>query len=320
MNRRLGRRTIILLLALLLLTGLSAHAADEWYRVQADDSIQSIASHFGIPAQALLNRNNLIEGESLSRGQILRIPASSELQPTYQVVATDSLRSIATRYGITVEALMAENNIFNESHLIPGQTLFLPESAADRFVAIHIVQPRETLDTIAKLYGIDWQTLALVNNLSNPNLIRAYQDLLVPEPAQAGTPSALLTQLSALEVHEPGPQLSPIQRIYIAQAGDSVENIAQRFVVPLQDLRSLNGFRGEIRLYAGDMILLPPDSAFDAQLIGTPAADEIRHIVRYGETLGAIAASYGRNIWDIANDNSLLNPHLLYVGQVLIIR
>ncbi len=320
MNRRLGRRTIILMLALLLLTGLPAHAADEWYRVQADDSIQSIASHFGIPAQALLNRNNLVEGESLSRGQIVRIPASSELQPMYQVTDSDSLRSIATRYGITIEALMAENNIIIESHLIPGQTLFLPESAVDRFVAIHIVQPRETLDTIAKLYGINWQTLSLANNLSNPYLIRAYQELLVPGPAQAGTPSAQPAQLSALEVPESGPRLSLMQRIYIAQAGDSVESIAQRFVVPLQDLRSLNGFRGEIRLYAGDMILLPPDSAFVAQLIGTSAADEIRHIVRYGETLSTIAASYGRNMWDIANDNSLLNPHLLYAGQVLIIR
>ena len=320
MNRRLGRRTIIRMLALLLLTGLPAHAADEWYLVQADDSIQSIASHFGIPAQALLNRNNLVEGERLSRGQILRIPASSELQPMYQVGDSDSLRSIATRYGITVEALMAENNIFKESHLIPGQSLFLPESAVDRFGAVHIVQPLETLDTIAKLYGIDWQTLSLANNLSNPNLIRAYQELLVPESAQAGTPSALLTQLSAFQVSDSGPQISPMQRIYIAQVGDSVESIAQRFVVPLQDLRSLNGFRGEIRLYAGDMILLPPDSAFDAQLIGTPAADEIRHIVRYGETLSTIAASYGRNMWDIANDNSLLNPHLLYAGQVLIIR
>ncbi len=45
----------------------------------------------------------------------------------------------------------------------------------------------------------------------------------------------------------------------------------------------------------------------------------IRHTVRYGETLGTIAAYYGTTIQAIAALNSIYNPNYIYVGQVLVI-
>jgi LysM repeat protein len=43
------------------------------------------------------------------------------------------------------------------------------------------------------------------------------------------------------------------------------------------------------------------------------------HTVQSGETLGAIAATYGLTSAAIANANGLANPNLIRVGQRLII-
>jgi LysM repeat protein len=43
------------------------------------------------------------------------------------------------------------------------------------------------------------------------------------------------------------------------------------------------------------------------------------HRVMFGETLFAIARHYGVNPWAIARANGLLNPNLIFIGQVLCI-
>lgn len=310
------RRTLFLAGIALLLFGRWQVLADEdWYSVQAGDSIGSIAGLFGITEQALIDRNNMSAGERLVRGQILRIPIPEESPATHLVQAEDSLRSIAALYGITVEALVAENNIFLESHLIPGQTLFVPVAAEDDFIETHTVQAGETLQKIGIKYGIEWQVLAAVNNIVNPNRVYVGQVLVVPSAAEiAALPRPTSTP-------RPVPvQQQTLQRIYIAQSGDTLERIAQRYAVPLDALRAINQIRGESHVYGGDILLIPPGNIASPQGYPTPAAGERQHVVRYGETLGTIAASYGIDMWDIAAANGILNPHLVYVGQVLIIR
>ena len=49
------------------------------------------------------------------------------------------------------------------------------------------------------------------------------------------------------------------------------------------------------------------------------AQGSIIHIVRYGETLGTIAAYYGTTVQAIAALNGLYNPNWIYPGQQLII-
>lgn len=313
---QLIRRAIFLaILSLLMIGRWRVLAVDEWYTVQEGDSIESIAGHFGITEATLIERNNLGADERLSRGQILRIPLLEDPPITHFVGERDSLQSIAARYGITLEALMAENNILSESHLIPGQTLHIPETARDDFTTTHTVQAGETLQKIGDRYGVDWRVLAAFNSIANPNRIYVGQALVVPSAAQIAalptpTPTATPFVLQTRMAH----------RIYVAQSGDTLVSIAQRYAVPLDALRELNGIRGEFILYHGDILLIPPGNIADAQVVATPAAGERQHVVRFGETLGTIAELYGRDMWDIAAANGILNPNLVYVGQVLIIR
>lgn len=50
-----------------------------------------------------------------------------------------------------------------------------------------------------------------------------------------------------------------------------------------------------------------------------PALDPDYHVVKRGETLSYIGRLYGVSSWDIARANSIPNPNLIYVGQVLYI-
>lgn len=312
--------------AVLLFSGFSASANVEWYTVQAGDNVESIAAHFQVAIAALLEQNNLSDDELLARGQILRIPATKIQLISHQVGPEDSIRSIAARYGVTVADLMNENNIQQENHLIPGQTLYLPEGALDGFGGSHVVQPGDTLNRIAQRYGLDWQTLAIVNNISNPNLIYVGQVLKAPafedQAADKATPEA------AAAIPVPTPTVVPtpvpalpnlLYRIRVVQPGDTIEGLAQRYAVPLQDLLDLNNLRGESRLYAGEIIVLPLGTGLSGSPRDLPA-DAQSHVVRRGETLASIANLYGRDMWDIGAANGLLNPNLIYVGQVLIIQ
>ena len=243
-----------------------------------------------------------------------RWPVLAE-EERYTVQVGDSIASIATHFGITEQALMAENNILRESHLIPGQTLDIPEVATEDFTETHTVQPGETLQKIGARYGIEWRVLAAVNNIVNPNRIYVGQVLVLPNAAQIAalpTPTATPTPFPAQ------PQTS--HRIYIVQSGETLASIAQRYAVPLDALRAINRIRGETHVYHGDILLIPPGNITSPEAIATPAAGERQHVVRYGETLGTIAALYRRDMWDIAAANGILNTHLIYVGQVLIIR
>ncbi|MCY4019445.1 MAG: LysM peptidoglycan-binding domain-containing protein [Chloroflexi bacterium] len=329
--RALPRRIccIAITTALLLWSVFSASANDEWYTVQAGDSLESIAAHFRVSVEALLERNNLSDDEFLARGQILRIPVPEIQLLSHQVGPEDSIRSIAARYGVTVADLMAANNIQRESHLISGQTIHLPEGALDGFEGSHVVQPGEALNRIAQRYGLDWQTLATVNNLANPNRIYVGQVLKVPAFEEQAVATATLEAVAAKSVSTIVPTVVPtsvptlpklLYRIRVVQPGDTVEALAQRYAVPLQDLLDLNNLRGESRLYAGEIIIVPLATGLSGQQSAAVSAEAQSHVVRRGETLASIANLYGRNMWDIAAANGLLNPNLIYVGQVLIIQ
>jgi hypothetical protein len=44
----------------------------------------------------------------------------------YEVQPGDNLTTIARRYGVTIDALMAANNINNPNRIIPGEVLLIP--------------------------------------------------------------------------------------------------------------------------------------------------------------------------------------------------
>lgn len=105
----------------------------------------------------------------------------------------------------------------------------IPKPPAQNYIT-YVVQPGDTLSGIAARYGTTYQTLAALNQLSNPNLIYPGQTIRIPE---GGAPSA---------------------RYYTIQPGDTLSGIAARFGTTVGALQRLNGITDPNLIYAGSTI------------------------------------------------------------------
>ncbi|MYE77706.1 MAG: LysM peptidoglycan-binding domain-containing protein, partial [Chloroflexi bacterium] len=105
---------------------------------------------------------------------------------------------------------------------------------------------------------------------------------------------------------------------YIVQAGETLSEIAARFSTTVAALVELNELENPRLIYAGQVLevlgivaTVPPTPS--------PTPTPILHTVRRGDTLYAIALSYGADVYSIAQRNNLVNVHALTIGQVLVI-
>jgi LysM repeat protein len=159
------------------------------YVVQSGDTLYSIARRFGVSVQALIQVNNLARPGFIWVGQRLIIPRGTAATPTpsanpviYIVQRGDTLYSIARRYGTTVQALALLNRIANPSLIFAGQRLIISGSGAPvpPHVRVHIVQPGETLYSLAHRYRTTVWAIAMANHLASPNVIYVGQSLVIP--------------------------------------------------------------------------------------------------------------------------------------------
>ena len=105
----------------------------------------------------------------------------------------------------------------------------------------YVVQPGDTLGTIARRYGTTVSALASLNNISNPNLIYPGQVLLLP--GCATTP--------------PPPTQPPATTTYVVVRGDTLYSIAVHFGTTVSELSALNGISNPNLIYAGQVLLVP---------------------------------------------------------------
>lgn len=111
----------------------------------------------------------------------------------------------------------------------------------------YIVEPGDTLSSIADQFDVDILLLISVNNITDPSAINAGQELTIP---QAG---AVLPTTTAL------PQtLVPGSRIeYVVQPGDSLESIASEFNSTAEKIAELNNIKVTDVLFVGKVLIVP---------------------------------------------------------------
>lgn len=138
-------------------------------------------------------------------------PASSGPQ-THEVVAGDTLSRIAVIYGVSIEEIIAANDLANPDALELGQLLTIPEPGAIDLTAvaetavapqpttaaaatpeadataepveegeqIYIVQAGDTLFSIALAYGLTLDELAEYNEIENVDELDIGQEIRIP--------------------------------------------------------------------------------------------------------------------------------------------
>jgi uncharacterized protein (TIGR02594 family) len=131
----------------------------------------------------------------------------------------------------------------------------------------------------------------------------------------------------------PKPQARPQVR-YVIQPGDNLDTIARRFKTTVSKIMADNGtvIRNASRIYPGQVIWLygaAPRLAADngssptakaAAPGATPAATKVRHTVKTGESLSAIAQAHGTTLDKVVADNpGIRNPRLIHPGQIVLV-
>ena len=124
---------------------------------------------------------------------------------TYTVVNGDNLWNLSKKFKISVSEIATANGIKTNAVLHGGQKLLIPGKPLASFNATaaseggattkstdaaaakppgetvkHIVKPGETLSTIAQQYGVRQGDIAVANNISDPQKIRAGTELTIP--------------------------------------------------------------------------------------------------------------------------------------------
>ncbi len=110
--------------------------------------------------------------------------ASSSCVAYHTVRYGDNLNSISRMYGVSVQALMAANGIYNPNLIYAGQALCIPGSAPvpprQPCGTYYTVQWGDTLSSIAARHGTTTQAIMSANNIVNPNYIYAGMILYIP--------------------------------------------------------------------------------------------------------------------------------------------
>lgn len=110
----------------------AASRAATTHRVQRGDNLSKIANRYGTTVGALQSANNMGRRTVVRIGQQLRVPGSgsgggqSAAPTTHRVQRGDTLGKIASRYGTTVRAIQAANDLGRRTVINIGQRLRIP--------------------------------------------------------------------------------------------------------------------------------------------------------------------------------------------------
>jgi LysM repeat protein len=112
-----------------------AHAGQQEmvsYTWAEGDTIETVAGQYEVSVEQILVSNGL-ETDEITVGTVVYIPpkhATGYYNPetgVYTIAAGDDLYEIAKRFGTTVEALQAENDLTG-AEIIAGNTLLIPSA------------------------------------------------------------------------------------------------------------------------------------------------------------------------------------------------
>ncbi len=160
----------------LIIPGKKADISSNEYVVKKGDTLYGIANKYNVSVDNLKSYNNL-STDSLSIGQIIKIPDNKVSGNEYVVKSGDSLYSISKKYGVSVDELMSVNNL-KSTVLSVGQVLKIPNNSEVTNV-IYTVKKGDSLWSIAKDNKTTVDAIVKLNNLSNANLSIG-QKLLLP--------------------------------------------------------------------------------------------------------------------------------------------
>lgn len=224
------------------------------------ETLSHVAKAYGISTRELVDFNGLSDPNKVRIGQKLQIPGSAGATPSaaataaqvpadmaatggagsvYVVQAGDNLTKISRKYGTTIDALKAQNQLSSD-RIVIGQKLSIPGAGAAPGAMVSVTEEVTVLDT-------DMGSVR-IPDISVPG---------EPTPRVSVPVAKSIGQLPAPEAAGiPTMQSNPID--YTVVAGDNLDDIAKLFIVSKEKIMALNGMGPNDTLTPGQQIKIPP--------------------------------------------------------------
>ena len=273
-----------LYLFLILITLLSFSLAQQ-VTVQPGDTLWELAERYDTTIEAILSTNDLT-GTDLLPGAVLTLPGGTQTNTetqTYTVRNGDTLYDIAAAYSMTVDELLAVNNI-DGAIIRPGQTLKIRETAAPPEPLVVTVAPGDSLWRIAKGYGTTVDALVAANGLAD-SVVDPGQKLTIPG-RYAATTSA-----------DQGGTTPPTIEV---SRGDTLWEIAERYNTTVPTLMSANELTSQ-QIRAGQVLRIV--SSNDIVKAGTAAETMPLTTAMVWPLTGVITSKFGYRQLRISGSN-----------------
>jgi LysM repeat protein len=168
---------------------------------------------------------------------------------TYRVRPGDTLSGIAHSHHTTVSALARRNHIADPNTIYVGRALKVPGDGSGGS-SVHIVQPGETLSSIAARYGTTVVAIAHANDIPDPNMIVTGARLRVGGSASSGTASV------------PAPA-----RTHVVLAGETLSDIAARYGTSIDSIANANHLSDANLIVIGQTLEIPAGGSGDVEYL-----------------------------------------------------
>jgi soluble lytic murein transglycosylase-like protein len=143
----------------------------------------------------------------------------------------ESLWSIAQANGVSVGSLAAANGLGAQSQIVSGTTLNVPVGASTGVAAQsqsstggRVVQPGETLSSVAAANGISISALAAANGLSTTSWLTAGKAISIPGASSAATSTATQAATNYATTTAGNVPVPTAERVTATQVGDVAQS------------------------------------------------------------------------------------------------
>ncbi len=219
-------------------------AKSEAYIIKEGDTISEIARRMNVPRSALMDENDLREGQQIYIGDEIRIP----VQPAPEKVETP-VNNLAY-------------NTPKPSEKPKPTTETTPKTPAPSGQKIYTVKYGDNLTKIARSQGVTVAAIKQANGLKS-DIIGGGQRLKIPSQ-NSGSPSPTVNDSGATLVSgggkSGGTSSLPSNETfgeYTVEKGDNLYALARDFFTTMKHLQQLNGLGSSTLIRPGEKLVVP---------------------------------------------------------------
>lgn len=256
------------------------------HRVTSGETLGHIARRYGVSLDALCAVNKITTGTRLSVGRILTIPleASSNLarrdaEPApeeraveapvvvkktkstdrpgaYRVRPGDTLSRLALNFGISVSDLYRWNDLDENSVIAIGSTLIVSSAGSGKQIRYR-TRAGETTERVAARFGLAAADVRRWNDLDDHAVLTAGQELELYSGDMPKPKPMTITPPPVPKILPTTASADDTMRIHVVQKGDTLNNIAARYAVTTDSIRTTNALVDLSHLRVGQRLAIP---------------------------------------------------------------